>query len=924
MPVLPTGTITFLFTDIQGSTRLWEAYPRRMREILKTHDSNLRESIERNSGFVFKTVGDAFCAAFDTALDGVNAAVAAQLALNAADWNIPEPVRVRMALHTGEAEERDRDYFGPALSRVARLESIGYGGQTLVSLVTAELVRDTLPERVELKALGDRRLRDLTRPETIFQLMHPDIPSEFPPLKSLDQHPHNLPIQPTPLLGRERELSAIRKLLLDEKVRLVTLTGPGGMGKTRLALQSAADMIEQYEHGAFFVDLSQIRDPALLVPTIAQTLKLGESGTRSLQEVLKSFLYDRHMLLILDNFEQIPKAEPHVVELLSVCPRLQILVTSRESLHVREERVLVVPALAVPEHTSLGLPSLERLTQYDTVRLFIDRAVAIRQDFRITNDNAPAVAEICVRLDGIPLAIELAAARIRLLSPQAILKRLEHRMRLLSAGARDLPARQQTLRATIDWSYDLLDEAHMKLFRDLAVFEGGFTLDAAEAVCSEAVTEIDVLDGIESLLDKSMLLQEELEEGEPRFHMLETIREYALDRLEEASEGDGPRARHAAHFYAVAENGCPRLESEDQVAVLDTCDREIGNLRAALSWFEREQADECLQLAVFLWRFWRFRGFLTEGRTRLIKALESEPRTESIWRARALIGAGVLAQLQFDHDESKRLLGECLKLSEKLKDKALRTEALHELGWTHHRLNELDQARTCFQKCRVEAEELNDELWFAKATHGIGCVDWREGKTDEAEASIEASHRVFSKLSIPRLEALAIGNLGMIHHQRQDFDKARDCTTRAIAIFEEIGEKDTIKTYTYNLASVFQTLGEPENAIRYYEQLLDLSAETGDSLYLSAANAGLSEIRLAQGEIETAFGLAGKAYETVKDWNRGAVGGLSCRVMGDVLLAKGDRSKAQQFFEDSIHLLEEAGEQEELEKARQGYERARD
>src|SRR5215210_4070551 len=538
MPSPPTGTVTFLFTDIEGSTRMWEKDPEAMGSTVARHDEVLRGAIEANEGHVFKTVGDAFCAAFPTAPDALEAAISAQRLLHAGGQDEESRLRVRMALHTGAAEERGGDYFGPPLNRVARLLSVGHGGQVLLSSPAQELVRDQLPTGADLRDLGEHRLKDLIRPERVFQLLIPDLPEDFPALRTLDVRPNNLPVQPTPLVGREKEVEAVRERLGGSSgARLLTLTGPGGIGKTRLALQVAAEALEEFEDGAFFVALAAIADPALVAPAIAGSLGVLDSGERPLIEGLKDHLRDRQPLLLLDNFEQVLEASSLVGELLSSCPELKVLATSRISLRLYGEREYPVPPLALPDPAHLPPP--ERLTQYEAVRLFVERAQDARPDFSVTNENAPAVAEICARLDGLPLAIELAAARAKILSPQAMLSRLSNRLKLLKGGARDLPERQQTLRGAIDWSHALLEEGEKVLFAMLSVFAGGRTLEAIEAICdAEGDLPVDVLDGVEPLADKSLLREEEGPGGEPRFVMLETIHQYAKEKLEESGEAE--------------------------------------------------------------------------------------------------------------------------------------------------------------------------------------------------------------------------------------------------------------------------------------------------------------------------------------------------------------------------------------------------
>src|ERR687890_668135 len=448
-----------------------------MRRALARHDEILRRVTEEQDGYVFKTVGDAFCCAFSTATDALQAALEAQRALLITKEGWPEqtgPLRVRMALHAGEVEERDGDYLGPPLNRVARLLSAAHGGQVLLSLATRELVRDRLPPEVGLWDLGEHRLKDLFGPERVFQLVAPDLPAGFPPLRTLEGRPNNLPLHPPPLVGREREVSEIAEQLRGDGARLLTLTGPGGTGKSRLALQAAADLLEEFDDGVFFVSLAAITDPELVPSAIAKPLGVKESPEQSLEESLEAYLQQKRLLLILDNFEQVLEGTPLVGDLVSACPNLQVLATSRISLRLYGEQEYPVPALEVPD--PVRLPPLERLTQYEAVKLFVERARAVKPDFEVTDDNASAVAEICVHLDGLPLAIELAAARIKLLPPGALLSRLGNRLKLLKGGATNLPARQRTLRGTIDWSYELLDEHEKRPFGRLSVFAGGCTL----------------------------------------------------------------------------------------------------------------------------------------------------------------------------------------------------------------------------------------------------------------------------------------------------------------------------------------------------------------------------------------------------------------------------------------------------------------
>src|SRR5215216_1569219 len=497
---------------------MWESNVPAMQVALARHDEILRGATEQHGGYVFKTIGDAFCCAFRTAPDALETSLFAQRALlSKVGW--PEetgPLLVRMALHTGTTEERDGDYFGPPVNRVARLLSAAHGAQVLLSLPTHEMVRDQLPAGTSLTDLGEHRLKDLFRPERVFQLSTPELPSEFPHLRTLEAYRNNLSLQPTPLVGREKEVSEVRDLLRSEETRLLTLTGPGGIGKTRLALQAAADLLDDFSDGAFLVPLATLTEAELFFSAVAETLGVRETGEQSLDESLKDYLHERRLLLVLDNFEQVLGAAPAVTQLLAAAPGLKVLATSRAPLGLYGEHEFPVPPLTLPDLKRP--PPLERLTQYEAVGLFVERARAVKPDFSITNESAPAVAEICVRLDGLPLAIELAAARIKMLPPKAMLPRLSSRLKLLTGGARDLPVRQRTLRGAIEWSHTLLGDGEKTLFARMAVFSGGRTLEAVEAVCdAQGDLPVDTFEGVSSLLDKSLLRQEEGPEGEPRF-----------------------------------------------------------------------------------------------------------------------------------------------------------------------------------------------------------------------------------------------------------------------------------------------------------------------------------------------------------------------------------------------------------------------
>jgi predicted ATPase/class 3 adenylate cyclase len=760
-----------LFTDVESSTKLWERHPEAMRAALARHDEILRAAIEAHNGHVFKTVGDAFHATFSAAPDALEAALDAQRVLYHAEWEETGPLRVRMALHTGAAEEREGDYFGPSLNRVARLLSTGHGGQVLLSLATQQSVGDRLPQQGGgLRDLGERRLKDLSRPERIFQLIASGLPASFPPLKTLDARRNNLPTQPTPLVGRKRELDDILAVLRSpNNVRLLTLTGPGGTGKTRLGLQAAAELTDEFEDGVFFVTLAAIADPALVAPTIARTLGLTESANQPPEELLEGYLSERQTLLLLDNFEHLLESAPLLDALLSSAPNLKILLTSRTPLKLYGENEFPVPPLSLPDPGFL--PPVDRLTHYEAVRLFVDRAKAVRPDFALREENALAVVEICRRLDGLPLAIELAAARIKLLPPRAMLDRLGDRLKLLTGGARNLPERQRTLRSAIEWSYELLEEAEKTLFRRLAVFSGGSTLETIEAVCdARGDLPIDVLDGVSSLLDNSLLRQEDGAGEEPRFVMLQTIHEFANERLEASGEAEELRRLHAEYFLALSEEAEPELKGPDQEEWLRKLEAEHNNARAALGWaLRRGETERALRLSGALWWFWFVRGYYEEGRRWLEDALDTGGRGSLESRAMALAGVGALALEQDDLDRAQEASEEGLELL--LAQKATqRSEAKLYLLITsgHVALEREDYSRATelFEESLALSREIEHGLGLAASVMSLATVNHEQGDSQRATELYEESLYLFRKRGDKLGLAWCLINLGLVSYSR--------------------------------------------------------------------------------------------------------------------------------------------------------------
>jgi predicted ATPase/class 3 adenylate cyclase len=592
MAELPAGTVTFLFTDLESSTRLWEEHAEAMHDALARHDSLLREAVEAHGGYIVKGTGDGLHAVFATADRAVDAAVAGQLALRRERWDETGPLRVRMGLHTGAAELREGDYFGPAPNRAARLMSAAHPGQMLCSQTTAELVRDSLPPSIGLIELGPHHLQDLTRAEVVAQLTHPELAGEFPALRSLEPFPGNLPRQVSSFVGRGEELVTVAGELADTPV--VTLTGVGGVGKTRLALEVAAAVLPNYRDGAWLCELAGVRDPEAVPGAVVDVFRLDPRPGMTAIDLVLNFLRAKELLLVLDNCEHVLNPIAGLVTaIVRECPGVRVLATSREGLNVAGERILVVASLELPEAAA----ELQAIAGSEAVRLFVERAEAVRAGFALDASNASAVAQICQRLDGVPLAIELAAARIAMLAPPELARRLDQRFRILTGSEHGAVERHQTLRAAIDWSYELLHDAERMLLDRLSVFAGGFALEAAETVASGEGIDSDAVFDLLAVLVRRSLVEADTEGAEARYRLLETIRQYAQERLE--ADGNAARVRdeHARHFAAFGEAAIAGLASPAELDWWQRFSREIDNVRVALTWaIENRDVETTLRL----------------------------------------------------------------------------------------------------------------------------------------------------------------------------------------------------------------------------------------------------------------------------------------------------------------------------------------
>ena len=910
---LPTGTVTFLFTDIEGSTRLWQQHPAAMKDALVRHHALLQQAIESNDGYVFQIVGDAFCAAFATASRGVAAALAAQRALTGEAWGETGPLRVRMVLHTGSAELRAGEHksgeyvSGLTLSHTARLLSAGHGQQILVSSATQELLRNDLPDQTQLRELGSHRLRDLPRAEQIYQVVVPDLPDAFPALKSLEAAPGNLPRQLTTFIGREGVIADAQRRLAD--IQLCTLTGPGGSGKTRLSLEIAASLANEYPDGVWLLEFAPLADPAHVPQVLATTLGVREEAGRPLVSTLVEYLRHRRALLVFDNCEHLIDACARLAEaLLHTCPGVKILASSREALGVTGEAVFRVPPLSMPG--SWDVLSVDELTAFEAIRLFVERATAVKPDFTLTQAGAPAVVQICQRLDGIPLAIELAAARVRTLSVQQITALLDERFRLLTGGSRTALPRHQTLRGLIDWSYSLLSDAERRLLRRVSVFGGGWTLDAAAEVCAgEGIDHLDIVDLLGRLGDKSLCLTDG-QSPDPRYCLLETIRQYGLEKLSDSPDGEAVRARHRDFYLHFAEYAEERLQGHDQVGWLNRLETDHDNLRAALRWsIDRDEMEEALRLGSALWPFWDTHGYVREGRAWLDDLLaRARVRPPSAWTpvsrralAKVLDGAAYMRARWSEFARAGEFQAEALavwrelgdkrgiakaldrlgditrELGHRARGKALLSESLalfRELGdlrGTAHVLNNLGEvaalerdvatAKSLFEECVSLFEALADNRGLSHVLANLGGVLTMEGAYPDAEMLYARSLRLAEELGDNHAIAATLRSLGDVVYQREDHSRARSHFEDSVARFGEMNDGFCQAKSLIGLALTSHAIGDQDLARTAGDRGLALLREADAKGELAPGLAQLGQAALAQGDIARSARLLGQALE---------------------------------------------------------------
>jgi predicted ATPase/class 3 adenylate cyclase len=898
---LPTGTVTFLFTDIVGSTPLWERQPDLMAQAVGIHNTALRGPIEAHGGVVFKIVGDAFQAAFPTALQALKAAIEAQQTLLNAGWNEVGPLKVRMGLHTGEAEldpKGDEYAVSHTKNRVARIMSAAHGGQVLISLETKGLVDHQLPSSFTLLDLGEHRLKGMTVPEHLFQARAPGLESTFPLLASTIAHLHNLPRQINSFIGREHDIAQVKTLLNDHP--LLTLTGSGGVGKTRLSIRTAEDLLEEFRDGIWYVELASLTDPDLVPRNVALILGLREEAGITYQELLETYLKSRQTLLILDNCEHLIAACARMTKrLLQACPQLKVLASSREAMGVPGEINYHVPSLSIPD--AHAQPNPATMAEYDAVRLFVERARDVMPSFHLTKANAAQVVRICERLDGIPLALELAASRMNVLDTGQLADRLDNAFRLLTGGSRTALPRQQTLRATIDWSYQMFNEQERKLLIRLSVFIGGFSLEGAEAVCAgDGLEEWEILDLLASLVNKSMVTAERVQGEKTRYSLLEMVRQYGREKLFDAGESARLHDQHLEYYVRFAEQAEIEILHANQMTWLQRLDVEFDNIRAALEWSRENRVEDGLQLGSSIWRFCLRYGYTKELVERLNQLLlhpSAAKRTSA--RAKTLSTLSMLAVLQGDSEKTRPLAEESLAINRELGDQKGLAASLYALGVATNRTN--DPAALSFLLQSLAAyRSLDDKIGISDA---LIVISQASNDPAQRQASLEESLELARERGDAITMAGALDNLGILALDMGNFAQARFWLEESLAMQRPLGMSGYVNTLQH-LADLETYEGNYIEARALCEEGLSISKDAGMKGNQILLRSILGRIALQEGKWEEA------RTSLINDLHRfnsaGRTGGMLYTLEGFARLAarQGQLERATRLFAFAVAMRE--------------------
>ncbi|MFI5262288.1 MAG: ATP-binding protein [Candidatus Limnocylindrales bacterium] len=854
----PTGTVTLVFTDIEGSTRLLQTLGDRYPEVLADHHRLIRQAFARHGAVERGSAGDGLYFIFPAARDGVLAAIEAQLAIADHAWPDGVALRDRMGLHTGEPRAATEGLVGLDVHRAARICAAGHGGQILISQTTHDLIAEELRPPLGVIDLGSQQLRSLDTPLRLFQVTGPGLATDFPAPRTTDARRNNLKLEVTSFIGREREIEQATRML--ETSSLLTLTGPGGVGKTRLGLRLARALLDQFEDGAWIVECGPLTDPGFVLPSVIDAIGLSEPAGRSLLDAIVDQLRGKRLLLVLDDCDPVLTGCADLAEaLVRSCSSVRIVVTSREALGVPGEAIMPVASLATPE--AGPKVSARDLAEVAACRLFVERARAVQPSFELTQQNAPSVAQLCRRLDGIPLAIELAAARVRALPVEQIAARLDDRFRLLTGGSRTSVARHQTLQATIDWSYDFLTEPERAVLRRLSVFAGGASLEGAEAVCAgDLVDPMDVLDVLGRLVEKSLVFTDPTLD-EARFRLLETVREYARGRLVEAREGEATLRRHRDWYLALVDEAAPAFfRGPEPAEWLRRLDREHDDIRAALEWCldQPGEGHAGLRIAAGLWRYWEIRGYLTEGRGWLARMIEAVGGDDSVLRANALTGAGNLAFMQGDFRAAYDFHEGSLALHRQLGDPQSVAYAANNLANTALQLGDHARARALYEETVALTLELGDIRGAAFGSINLADVTTRQGDLETARAMHEEILASIRELGDRWMEAFALDTFARTTSRAGDRAAARSLHIEALAILEEMGDRRGVARILTHLAELALADGDTERARGLFRESLAIRQALGDMPGLASAMENLAGA-VASDDTEAAARIYGAA-----------------------------------------------------------------
>jgi predicted ATPase/class 3 adenylate cyclase/Tfp pilus assembly protein PilF len=889
-----------LFTDIEGSTKLAQQYPDTMPAAVDKHHKILSEIFLRHNGFVFEFIGDAFCVAFDTIEDAIMSAIESQRALAAATWD-DAVIKVRIGIHYGQAQRVGDKFTGyMTMARTQRIMSAAYGEQILISRTAYE----SAPQgEFSVRDLGERRLKDLIQPLHICQVMAEGLQTEFPPLKTLDARPNNLPFQLTNFIGREKEMREVKELLAG--THLLTLLGSGGSGKTRLALQVGADAIDHYNNGVWFVELEQLSDPILLPQTINQALKVQEESQKSPEDTLCAYVKDKEMLIILDNCEHIADACAHIAEkLLRSAPKLKMIVTSREALKCDGEQTHRLPSLETPQKRKKY--TSEQLAEFESVKLFVERAQAVNPSFGITDENAPVIAGICSDLDGIPLAIELAAARIKVLSVEKIYERLSDRFKLLTGGKRTALPRQQTLKALIDWSYELLADNEKRMWEKLSVFSGGWTMEAAEKIChDDEISEYDILDILINLTEKSIIIYD----GEKdRYRMLESIRQYGDDLLKNSGNKEAMSAMHLKHFMELAITSEVKLAGDEVKKWLEILETENGNMEAAMHWsVSGGDQNEGGKLAASFANYWLNRSYLTTASYWLDLILAGSPEMDRAIRGNILGIAGLFANMLGDSEKAEKLIEEGLVISRELGNKDDVASGLNNLASVVYERGDYTKARELIEETLAIDRESGDPSKISFSLINLGTVARLQGDYETAGKLLEESLAIRRKAKNKFAISSSLNTLGILHSNLGEYEKAKAYVQEGLKIAEELGNNYGIADAYGLMGNIEASIGNFEEAKKLQKDSLQIFEEMGKKNKTADCYSNLGNIAHQCGDNVQALELLEKGLDLQRSIGDKFGIALTLLRIGNVKISEGDTLNAVPFIEESLALRSKLG-----------------